>query len=321
MLFPWSGYAHWYFAFALILLVLVFIDLRILYKKKACQALKASLPEALVWIGLGVLFGVLLYFYMAYVRGVPQVAHRVFAEYMTGFIIEKALALDNIFVFIVIFRSLSIDVSLQPIILLWGIVGAIVFRAILIALGSYVLQFGWVELALGVLLVITGLKVVLSPHKAVAVHENRLLRWLMQSGRVGPAPEGVIFFFKASTGRWMLTPAALALIAVECTDVVFALDSVPAIFAITREPFIVFTSNVFAILGLRALYGCVSQFIERFYYLKYGLGAILIFAGCKMAWLNAYFGGHFPLAGSLGFIVLALILPVLIQSAGYSKKG
>ena len=204
-------------------------------------------------------------------------------------------------------------------ILFYGILGAMVFRGIFIALGSVLMQISWVPLLFGVFLVFTGLKVAFGPESHPDPAENVILRLLKKILPITPTLHGGKFLIRES-GRLMGTPLLLTLVFIEFTDIVFAVDSVPAIFAITKEPFIVFTSNIFAILGLRALFFLLSGLMSKFHYLKYGLGFILCFVGLKMSWLDRHFDGHFPTVWSLGIIVGALVVSGLC-SALFPKRA
>jgi tellurite resistance protein TerC len=202
----------------------------------------------------------------------------------------------------VVFQFFAIPAKYQHRILFYGILGALVFRIVFIALGSVLLKIGWVSLFFGGLLILTGLKILLSPDKPIDPSKNPLVRLLQRILPVTPHLEGGQFIVRTGN-RWQVTPLMVALIFIELCDIVFAVDSVPAIFALTREPLIVFTSNVFAILGLRSLYFLLAGVIDQFHYLKYGLGLVLMFVGLKLSWLNEAFGGKFPITWSLGIII------------------
>lgn len=243
----------------------------------------------------------------------PQVvASQVGLEFLTGYIIEKALAVDNIFVFVVVFSYFGIPSIYQHRILFYGILGALFFRALFIAAGSVLMAYQPVVIFFGVFLILTGFKMYFAPSESVNPEKNVLIRTLKKFLPVTPGLVGQKFILKKN-GAWHVTPLFIALVLIEFTDIIFAVDSVPAIFAITDEPLIVFTSNIFAILGMRSMYFMLSGVIEKFVYLKYGLASILIFVGLKMTWLNEVFGGHFPIKWSL-----ALIFSILAISIGAS---
>jgi tellurite resistance protein TerC len=197
-------------------------------------------------------------------------------------------------------------------VLFYGILGALFFRAIFIALGSVLMQYEWIVWFFGGFLILTGVKIFFAPDKPLDPDKNPIIRLLKKMLPVTQNLEGQSFFVRRE-GRLFATPLFVALVFVELTDIVFAVDSVPAIFAITSEPFIVFTSNVFAILGLRALYFLLAGVMDKFYLLKYGLGVVLIFVGLKMVWLNNMFGGKFPIGWSLGIIGSVIGLSVLLS--------
>ena len=222
-------------------------------------------------------------------------------EFITGYLVEKALAVDNIFVFVLVFAYFGIPQKYQHRVLFYGIVGALVFRAIFIALGSVLMQYSAVVLLFGVFLLLTGVKMLFAPEQKVDPDKNPVVRLFKRVMPITPELHGQNFLVRLD-GRWHATPLMVALLFLELSDVIFAVDSVPAIFAITAEPFIVFTSNVFAILGLRAMYFMLAGAIDRFSLLKYALALILIFVGLKMVWLNDLFGGKFPISWSLGII-------------------
>jgi tellurite resistance protein TerC len=231
-------------------------------------------------------------------------------EYLTGFVVEKSLSVDNIFVFVVIFTYFGVPAKYQHRVLFYGILGALVFRIIFISLGAALMQFHWIIWLFGGFLILTGLKILFAPEKPIDPEKNPLIRLLRKLVPVTPNLHGQSFVTKLN-GVWHATPLFVCLVFMEVSDIVFAVDSVPAIFALTREPLIVFTSNVFAILGLRALFFLLAGVMHRFRFLKYGLGLILVFVGLKMIWLNELFGGKFPISWSLGIIGTLLGLAIV----------
>jgi tellurite resistance protein TerC len=220
-------------------------------------------------------------------------------------VVEKSLAIDNIFVFAVVFAYFRIPKMYQHRVLFWGILGALVFRGIFIAMGSVLMQYHWLVIFFGSLLILTGFKMYFAGTKPQDLENNFMVRQLKKVFRVHPQVEGQKFFFKKD-GRTFVTPLFLALVFLELSDIIFAVDSVPAIFALTKEPLIVFTSNIFAILGLRSMYFMLAGVMDRFIYIKYGLASVLVFVGLKMVWLNDAFGGKFPVNWSLGIIALLI---------------
>jgi tellurite resistance protein TerC len=238
-------------------------------------------------------------------------------EFLTGYVVEKALAVDNIFVFVAVFSYFAIPPRYQHRVLFYGILGALIFRALFISLGSVLMQFHWVVVFFGILLMATGVKILILPEKPLDPDANPLVRLFRRFVPVAPTLHGDRFWVNVD-GRLLVTPLFVALLLIEFTDIIFAVDSVPAIFALTNEPFIVFTSNIFAILGLRAMFFMLASAMKSFVFLKYGLGVILVFVGLKMVWLNELFGGKFPIGWSLGIIATILALSILV-SIGYAR--
>jgi tellurite resistance protein TerC len=204
-------------------------------------------------------------------------------------------------VFVVVFTFFAIPAKYQHRVLFFGIIGALVFRVIFIALGAVLMQYKWIVILFGVFLILTGIKILFAGDKPIEPDKNPVIKLLRKFLRISPQIEGQKFFVRKN-GLLYATPLFVALIFIEVSDIIFAVDSVPAIFAITKEPLLVFTSNVFAILGLRAMYFMLAGVVHKFIYLKYGLGLVLVFVGLKMVWLNEAFGGKFPITWSLGII-------------------
>lgn len=244
--------------------------------------------------------------------------HAIF-QFLTGFVVEKSLAVDNIFIFAVVFSYFAIPKVYQHRVLFWGILGALLFRAIFIAMGSVLMQYKFVVLFFGVLLIATGIKMFFMGTKQQDLENNFIVKQLKKVFRVHPKIEGESFFIKKD-GLTYVTPLFLALIFIEVTDIIFAVDSVPAIFALTKEPLIVFTSNIFAILGLRSMYFMLSGVMDRFIYIKYGLAAVLVFVGAKMVYLNDAFGGKFPIVWSLSIITLLIGSSIVVSIIVDNRK-
>lgn len=313
-LFPIEQVWWLYGLFVLMILGSLFLDMRRRNGKEHEMTHREALFNLLLWVSLALLFCVGLYFYGLHlfpqdprlVGYDPQtLAKQCSLEFLSGWLVEKSLSIDNLFIFLVVFDFFAIPPKYRHKILFYGILGAMVFRALFIALGSVLMQISWVPLVFGVFLAFTGLKVAFGPESHPDPAQNLLLRTLKKFLPISPGlHEGK--FLVRDAGRLMGTPLLLTLIFIEFTDIIFAVDSVPAIFAITKEPFIVFTSNIFAILGLRALFFILAGMATKFHYLKYGLGFILCFVGLKMSWLDHHFEGHFPTTWSLGIIVGAL---------------
>lgn len=311
LLFPFSTYWTFYLGFIGVVITLLLLDLGLFHRKAHVVSIKESVFWSCVWIACAMLFNVALYYYsLREFPSQPDVAWQVALEFMTGYVIEKSLAIDNIFVFVVVFSYFSIPLMYQHRILFFGILGALVFRAIFIAIGASLMQHHWVVVLAGIFLILTGAKILFAPEKIPDPGANILVRTVRRWVPVSSEIDGQKFFTKKN-GVLYATPLFLALVFIEFSDIIFAIDSVPAIFAITKEPLIVFTSNIFAILGLRSLYFLLAGVVDKFQFLKYGLGLILIFVGSKMTWLNDFFGGKFPIVWSLciiGFILLGSIV-------------
>jgi len=313
MFFPFYDYWWFYAGFTAFVLVVLALDLGVFHKRAHEVGFKEASIWTTVWIGLALIFNYLFYLYAQYrfstherytsIPGFdPDAQAKTSAlEFLTGFVVEKSLAIDNIFVFAVVFAYFGIPKMYQHRILFWGILGALVFRAIFIAMGSVLMQYQWVVVFFGALLILTGFKMFFAGTKPQNLENNFIVRQLKKIFRVHPQIEGQKFFIQKN-GLIYVTPLFLALIFLELSDIIFAVDSVPAIFALTKEPLIVFTSNIFAILGLRSMYFMLAGVMDRFTYIKYGLASVLVFVGLKMVWLNEAFGGKFPINWSLGII-------------------
>lgn len=320
-LFPFQDYWWLYGLFTLFVLGMLALDLGVFHRKAHTVGLKEAATWTVVWISLALLFNYGLYEYSAWKFAndptllaqpgfVPaEAARQVGLEFLTGYLIEKSLSVDNIFIFAVVFSFFAVPQQFQHRVLFFGILGALVFRVIFIGLGAALMQFHWVIIAFGVFLVLTGAKLLFAPEKPIDPEKNPVVRLLRRLMPVTSRIEDKSFFLRIN-GILHATPLFICLVFLELTDIVFAVDSVPAIFAITREPLIVFTSNIFAILGLRAMFFLLADVMHRFHLLKYALGLILVFVGLKMAWLNEAFGGKFPISWSLGIIGGLLALAV-----------
>ena len=317
LLFPFSEYWWVYGAFTLLVLGLLALDLGVFHRKAHAVAFREAAGWTVFWVALALLFNVGLYFYAQHTFAAnPRLlaqpgfdpnaaATQVSLEYLTGLIVEKALAVDNIFVFVMVFGYFGIPAQYQHRVLFYGILGALLFRAIFIAMGSLLLQYHWVVVLFGALLIATAVKMALAGDTAVHPERNVAIRLLRRVLPITSDMHGQRFFVRVA-GRLHGTPLLVALLFLEMSDIVFAIDSVPAIFALTREPLIVFTSNIFAILGLRAMYFLLAGAVEKFHLLKYGLAVVLAFVGLKMVWLNEAFDGKFPITWSLA-IILAVV--------------
>ncbi len=274
--------------------VILFLDLGVFNRK--AHVIRPR--EAAIWCGFCVTLALLFTAWLGWKFGA-----RPALEFVTGYLIEYALSVDNLFVFLVVFGYFAVPAELQHRVLFWGIVGALVLRAAFILAGAVLIaKFHWMIFLFGAFLVVTGLKLLFAGEGEVDPEKNPVLRLARRFVPVTPRYHGQRFFV-VENGRRLATPLFLVLIVIEATDVVFAVDSIPAIFGVTRDPFIVFTSNIFAILGLRALYFLLADFMGRFHYLKYGLGLVLAFVGSKMV-VSGWF--KVPIGVSLSVIVLLL---------------
>jgi len=273
---------------------LLALDLGVLNRRSHVLSMK----EATVWSGSIVLLALL---FGAFLWRAEGTTHAL--EYYTGYLIELSLSVDNLFVFIMIFQYFAVPAELQPRVLKWGIIGAIVMRGIMIALGALLLErFTWIIFVFGGILILTGLRMFRGGDERIEPEKNPVIRLTRRLIPVTPAYEGQAFVVRTHAG-WYATPLLLVVVLVEWSDLVFAIDSIPAIFAVTRDPFIVYSSNVFAILGLRALYFVLAGAMDRFVHLKKGVAAILVFVGIKMLLSGWY---HLPTTISLGVILLFL---------------
>jgi len=287
--------------FNLFVLAMLALDLGVFHRKAHEVKIKEALAWSAVWIALALTFNVIVWQW----RG-PEVG----MQFLTGYLIEKALSVDNIFVFIMIFAYFKVPALLQHKVLFWGIIGALLMRAACIAAGiSLLKQFHWLIYVFGAFLIITGIKMALSKDKEIDPGKNPLLKVVRRLIPVTEEYHGDKFFIRRDARLWA-TPLFVALIFVELTDLIFAVDSIPAILAITQDPFIVYTSNVFAILGLRSLYFALAGIMGLFHYLHYGLSAVLVFVGAKMMLADIY---KVPIGVSLGAIAGILALSVVVS--------
>lgn len=309
-LFPFTDYWWFYGLFALFVLGMLALDLGVFHRKAHAVSVKEAFAWTMIWIGLSLAFCAALYYYTQWkfpldprLAGLDHaaLAKQTALEYLAGYVVEASLSVDNIFVFVVVFSYFAIPPHYQHRILFYGILGALVFRALFISLGAILMQFHWVIWIFGGFLILTGVKILFAPEKPLEPEKNPVIRLLRKLMPVTPQLHGQSFLVR-SNGVWQATPLFVCLVFIEISDIVFAVDSVPAIFALTREPMIIFTSNAFAIMGLRSLFFLLAGVMHKFRFLKYGLGLILVFVGLKMVWLNEAFGGKFPISWSLGVI-------------------
>jgi tellurite resistance protein TerC len=303
----WSG-------FFVIVLSMLAIDLFVVGGSKQHRvSLKEAATWSVIWVGASLLFACALWWYLDSTAG-RELANQKTLEYITGYLIEKSLAIDNVFVWLILFSFFAVPLELQKRVLILGVLGAIVMRTIMIFVGAWLItQFHWLLYLFGAFLLITGIKMWLFAGETPDLANNPTIMWIRRRLKVSDELDGEQFFvIKDDAGKLVryATPLFLVLILVEITDLIFAVDSIPAIFAITTDPFIVLTSNIFAILGLRAMYFLLADMADRFSLLKYGLAMVLMFIGIKMLLIDFY---KIPVAVSLG-VVAAIIVTSIILS-------
>ncbi len=304
--------------FNLFILLLLGLDLGLLHRHAKAVSLKEAAWWSVIWVIVALLFNVFIYFsringWIEFAAGTnPEL------EYFTGYLIERALSIDNIFVFLILFRYFAVEPRFQYRVLFWGILGALIMRGAMIAVGvALIARFHWVLYIFGLFLVWTGGKMMFAGGEQVDPQHNAVLRWARRFLPMAKSYEGQKFFVRQE-GIWRATPMSLVLLIVETTDLAFALDSIPAIFAITKDAFIIYSSNVFAILGLRALYFLLAGVMDLFRYLSHGLAIVLIFIGVKMLaepWVHIGTGLSLGIVGA----VLAIAVLASLVSAHQSK--
>ena len=302
--------------FNVFVLAMLALDLGVFHRKSHAVSGKEALTWSLIWISLSLVFNAVIYFYWdrmapnsTYTNGEAALA------FFTGYLIEKSLSVDNIFVFILIFSFFAVPAAYQHRVLFWGILGALIMRGTLIAVGAALLEeFHWIIYVFGAFLIFTGIRMALQQEEHVQPDKNPVVKFFRRFMPVTENFEKDQFFVRCA-GKLFATPLFLILLVVESTDLIFAVDSIPAIFAVTQDPFIVYTSNVFAILGLRALYFLLANVMDKFQYLKLGLSAVLVFIGAKMVIVDFY---EIPIGISLG--VVAGILTISILASLWKAK-
>ena len=297
-------------SFAVVVTIMLAIDLLLQGRRGAqTMTLRQAACWSLVWVSLSLLFNAGFWWYLAETVG-REVADKQALAFLTGYLIEKALAVDNVFVWLMLFSYFAVPANLQRRVLIYGVLGAIVLRTIMIFAGSWLVsQFSWILYLFGAFLLFTGIKMALAKEDDTPIGEKPLVRWIRNHLRMTDELHGDRFTVRKN-GLLYATPLVLVLILVELSDVIFAVDSIPAIFAVTTDPFIVLTSNLFAILGLRAMYFLLANVAERFSMLKYGLSVILVFIGTKMMIIDLF---HIPIGISLGVVAGILALTLLIN--------
>jgi tellurite resistance protein TerC len=323
-LFPFQHYWWFYGGFTAFVLLLLAVDLGVFHRDAHEVRFREAATWSAVWVSLALAFAYGLYRYALWkfprdlrLAGLPgfdptAAARDTALKFLTGYIVEYSLSVDNIFVFVLVLGYFAVPSKYQHRVLSYGILGALMFRGIFIALGSALLQFHWVVVLFGAFLIFTGLKMILAPEGGLDPNKNPMIRLFRKRIPVTADFHKQRFFVRLN-GALRATPLFIALLIVEVTDIIFAADSVPAIYALTDEPLIVFTSNVFAILGLRSMYFMLAGAVNKFHMLRYGLSVVLIFVGLKMVWLNRWYGGEFPIGLSLGIITTAIVLSIILS--------
>ncbi|HDS9504785.1 TerC family protein [Klebsiella variicola] len=297
--------------FAVVVAIMLAIDLLLQGRRGShSMTMKQAAGWSILWVTLSLLFNAAFWWYLVQTQG-RAVADPQALTFLTGYLIEKALAVDNVFVWLMLFSYFAVPPALQRRVLVYGVLGAIVLRTIMIFAGSWLIsQFDWLLYVFGAFLLFTGVKMALAKEDDSGIGDKPLVRWIRSHLRMTDKIESERFFTRKN-GVLFATPLLLVLILVELSDVIFAVDSIPAIFAVTTDPFIVLTSNLFAILGLRAMYFLLAGVAERFSMLKYGLSVILVFIGMKMLIVDFY---HIPVAISLGVVGGILTVTLLINA-------
>ena len=294
-------------AFNVLVLGMLAIDLGVFHRKAHTVTTREATAGCLVWVALALLFNAGIYIWLGSEKAL---------EFLTGYLIEYSLSVDNIFVFIIIFSYFAVPAAYQYRVLFWGILGALIMRGAFIGTGALLLQhFHWIIYVFGAFLVFTGIKMLTEQETSVRPQDNPVIKLLRRLMPLSSQYEGQSFFVKRD-GRWAATPLFVVLLVVESTDLIFAVDSVPAIFAVSLDPFIVYTSNVFAILGLRSLYFLLAGVMDLFVYLRYGLGVVLGFVGVKMMLVDVY---KIPIGASLGVVAGILAVSIAVSLLAHPK--
>ena len=329
-IFPFSEFWPAYLFFLIAVAFLLWLSLRLNAARVHEVSIREATITALSWFGIALVFNALLYLFtwwrleynpeiVAALGGTPNsLARSTALEFLSGYLVEKSLAVDNLFVFLVIFRFFSVAPQYQQRVLFYGLFGALLFRAIFIAMGAVVMDIPLVVIFFGLFLMYQGVQVLKGDEPEMDPEKNKILRFLNRYLPVSSTMAGEKFFAREA-GKWMVTPLFVTLVFVEITDIMFAFDSVPAIFGLTKEPMVVFTSNIFAVIDLRALYFLLAAFISRFHYLNYGLSFVLVFIGAKMAILDELLHLNIPTELSL-LVVLGLIVGAIVLSLAKPPK-
>ena len=311
-LFPVADYWWLYVAFTGLVAILLAIDLAFHRQDRPISFRNAAIWTAL-WISLALAFSCVLYLFTA-ARYSAGVGRQLSLEFLAGYVVEESLSVDNMFVFALVFRYFAVPSRYQHKVLFYGVLGAMIFRGAFIAVGTALVRFEWVMILFGVFLIVTGVRMAVEKERQLNPDDSLAIRWVRRIFPVTGELHGSRFLVTVNGVRH-ITPLMVVLVFLETTDLLFAVDSVPAVFGVTREPFVVYTSNVFAVLGLRAMFFLLAGAMDRFHVLKHGLALVLVFVGLKMVWLDHLFGGRFPIGVSLGIICAVIAVSIFLSLA------
>ena len=314
-LFPVADYWWLYLAFTGLVVILLAIDLAFHRQERPISFRNAAIWTA-VWISLALAFSYVLYLFAA-ARHSPAIGRQLSLEFLAGYVVEESLSIDNMFVFALVFRYFAVPLRYQHKVLFYGVLGAMIFRGIFIAAGTALVRFEWIMMLFGGFLIVTGIRMAVQKEQQLNPDDSLVIRWVRRIFPVTAEYHGSRLLVTVN-GIRHITPLMVVLLFLETTDLLFAVDSVPAVFGVTREPFVVYTSNVFAVLGLRAMFFLLAGAMNRFHILKHGLALVLVFVGLKMVWLDHLFGGRFPIGVSLG-IISAVIAGSILLSLAFPK--
>ncbi|WMY94730.1 MAG: TerC/Alx family metal homeostasis membrane protein [Arsenophonus sp.] len=306
-----------WWVFIVFISIMFFIDFYLQYNNVSKTIkLKTAIIWSIIWIKIVFLFAVFFWFYLKKNANLAIANHYVI-EFLTSYFLEKALAIDNVFVWVMLFSYFSIPIYLQHKVLLYGVFGAIFLRSIMIFTGTWLItKFYWILYFFGMFLIFSGIKIFSVKENILTIAQQPLLKWITSNLRITNTLYGENFFIRKK-GILFGTPLILVLILVEISDIIFAFDSIPAVFSVTTDPFIVFTSNLFAILGLRVIYFVLLGFLKKFIFLKYSISVILIFIGIKMLFINIF---HIPTSVSLGIIISIVLITLFINYIFIKKQ-
>ena len=310
--FPLVDYWWLYAAFTGLVAILLTVDLAFHRGDQEISFRNAAAWTA-VWISLALAFSYVLYLF-ASARHSPEVGRQLSLEFLAGYVVEESLSVDNMFVFVLVFRYFAVPSRYQHKVLFYGVVGAMIFRGLFIAAGTALVRFEWVMILFGLFLILTAIRMALQKEQQLNPDDSLVIRWVRRFFPVTGEFHGSRFLVTVN-GIRHITPLMVVLLFLETTDLLFAVDSVPAVFGVTREPFVVYTSNVFAVLGLRAMFFLLAGAMDRFHILKHGLAVVLAFVGLKMVWLDHLYGGRFPIGLSLGIISSVIAASILLSLA------